>query len=69
MNLDDPRMSVGWTESPTPARVQDFNTQRWTSPAQDQPFMWDTDYGPRYVVSWLCKREREDVRMSLLSVQ
>ncbi|KAG4026740.1 hypothetical protein MFRU_037g00510 [Monilinia fructicola] len=47
VNLDDPRMSVGWTESPTPARVQDFNTQRWTSPAQDQPFMWDTDYGPR----------------------
>ncbi|RAL58751.1 hypothetical protein DID88_003057 [Monilinia fructigena] len=47
VDLNDPRMSIGWKESPTAARVQDFNTQRWASPAQDQPFMWDTDYGPR----------------------
>ena len=46
---DDPIMSVGWREGST-ARVQD-STQRWTSsPAHDQPFMWNMDYGSTYVI-------------------
>ncbi|QSZ34670.1 hypothetical protein DSL72_007524 [Monilinia vaccinii-corymbosi] len=46
---------VGWRDSSNnPARVQDSTTQRWKSPAHDQPFMWDTDFGSHFdSVLWL----------------
>lgn len=52
IDQNDPRMSIGWKESSVPtARTQDSTTQRWAGPAHDQPFMWDMDYGSKYVIS------------------
>lgn len=52
IDTDNSRMSAGWKESSTPiAGIQESTIREWKSPSHDRPFMWNMDYGSKYVIS------------------